>query len=556
MRFSKQSGNMRVQDRLRNNCAGRVAGREVDAKPHYPAWNMVRPFAVVLALVYMSVAAQAQIGDSNLEFSIDNESAEGAPMGGGTGPAVNLGTTLTGGVGVNGVTGNDGKTTVDCYANGASIFSWSTTVNAQTTFKWTPSSIGSYTLDCVGTWEGEHANGQLTTSNIVVPVQYTPVFGYINPKYIVLGVYYVVPGATSFSEYCDMTTVGTTDSITDTFTSSYQKSESVDLSVQFTGWLKGSRTSTSSETYTESSTSSNSVTVSQSSSLCNKPGGPTNNYVPNNHDYDIILVWTNPVVLLTFEENPSGTIEAIEWNGYGFNQLDQAAMEVDWIYVGCLNGDLSTANGTSCANNLAPLQRTWDTDETWPSGEGPALTSQDLADILAADPFGKCTPDANIPPSSYPADNCTNITPEPSRFTITDNEDINYQQPIPGGGQNTTIYTIGYSVADTQSTGYTVTSSEMYGVEQEWSGSAFGIGLSVTAGSSQTYTSSTQTNHSLTTTNQTTMEASVTDPPCTVVNGVCDPLYPSTAAPGPTEFDLYEDTFYGTFLYYPATWYY
>jgi sugar lactone lactonase YvrE len=384
----------------------------------------------------------------------------------------------------------------------------------------------------------------------------TPISGYINPKYIVLGIYYVVPGATSFSEYCDTTTVGATNSITNTFTSSYQNTLSVNLTAQLTGWLKGSKTSSTSNTNTQSSSSGSSVTVSQSSSLCNKPAGPTDWYEANNHDYDLILVWTNPVVLIDFLEGATGTIEETQWNGYGFNQLDQPAMEVDQIYVGCLNGDLSTANGTSCADNLAPLQRTWDTDETWPSGEGPALTSQDLANILAQDPFGMCTPDANISPLSYPADNCTNLTPQSNRFTITDNEDVDYGQPIPGGGQNTSIYTLSYSIANSESEGYTTTNSTMYGVEQEWTGSAFSTDLSVTAGNSQTYTISTQTNQSLTTTDSSSTEASVTQPPCNVVSGVCDPLYPSAAAPGPTEFDVYEDTQYGTFLYYPANWSY
>jgi hypothetical protein len=167
-----------------------------------------------------------------------------------------------------------------------------------------------------------------------------------------------------------------------------------------------------------------------------------------------------------------------------------------------------------------------------------------------------CTPDANISPLSYPADNCTNLTPQSNRFTITDNEDVDYGQPIPGGGQNTSIYTLSYSIANSESEGYTTTNSTMYGVEQEWTGSAFSTDLSVTAGNSQTYTISTQTNQSLTTTDSSSTEASVTQPPCNVVSGVCDPLYPSAAAPGPTEFDVYEDTQYGTFLYYPANWSY
>ena len=58
----------------------------------------------------------------------------------------------------------------------------------------------------------------------------------------------------------------------------------------------------------------------------------------------------------------------------------------------------------------------------------------------------------------------------------------------------------------------------------------------------------------LTTTNGDTVDVSVTGPRCNVVNGVCDPLYPSQSYPGPTEFDVYEDNQFGTLLLYPPYW--
>lgn len=377
--------------------------------------------------------------------------------------------------------------------------------------------------------------------------------GYINPKYMIMGVFYVPPGASSYAEYCNNTSVSKTDSIANTFTSSYKSSLSVSVTENIFSFLKGTETVSYSTTYTQSSKSTQSVTVAQTTSNCVKFPGATNNYVPNNHDYDLIAVWVNPLSVFTFTENSSGTITGTAWNGYGINQLDQPALDIVYIYAGCLNGDSSKMGTGSCTDNLAPLNRTWDTDETWPSGQGPALTATDEANILAADPFGKCTPSANVSPSSYPADNCT-ISVNPDRFTLTDNEDISYFQPAAGAGPLTTIYTLGYSVADTQSKGYTVTDSLTYGVEDVFQGSGFLAALKVTTGTSQTYTESTEIDQSLTTTDAQTSMASITEPPCTVVSGACSPLYPSTAAPGPTEFDLYEDNLYGTFLFYPADW--
>jgi hypothetical protein len=379
--------------------------------------------------------------------------------------------------------------------------------------------------------------------------------GYINPKYMVMGIYYVVPGSQSYAKYCSNTSVGTTNSITNTFTSSYQNSISIKASASIPGFLNGSVTQTTSATYTQSSSIGNSVAVTQSSSLCNQSPGPTNSYQGNNHDYDLILVWVNPVVTLDYYEDAGGTIHGIQWSGFGFNERDQPAMEVDQIYVGCLNGDLPTGPGTPCASNLAPLQRSWDTDTTWPSGQGPALNSQDLANVLAADPFGTCTPDANVPPSSYPTDNCT-LSPQPARFTITDNENVTFQQPIPGAQPTTTQYTLGYTVANTQSNGYTTTNSSTFGVESQFQSSGFIVAVTETIGSSQTLTTKTETNQSLTTSNGTTMTVSVTGPPCVVSGASCNPLYPSSAAPGPTQFDVYEDTQYGTFFLYPTTWFY
>jgi hypothetical protein len=487
------------------------------------------------------LAAQAQVGAGSLTFNIDNVTAMNGYSDGGTGASVTLGTQLTGGVGVTGVTGNGGTTTVKCYANGSQIFSWSTSVNAHNTFPWSPSSTGTYTLYCSGTWSGIHVNGTVQTPNIVVPVTYIPVSGYINPKYIILGIDYVTPGATSYTEYCNNTTVSSTNKISNTFTSSYQQGVSVKLTESFIGgYLSGSSTQSQSTTYTESTNTSNAVTVATSTTNCEQINGATNSYEPNNHDYDIIWLWLNPVALLTFQETPGGTIVATQWNGWGFNAKDQPTMDVFPAYVGCLNGDLSGCN-------LTELSRTWDNDEKWPSGQGPALTSTDKAAILAMDPFSGCEP-------STPLTQECSVSPSASRFTIADPSNIQYLQPPVGAGQITTIYTLNYTVSDQQSRSYTLTNATTFGVESVFTASAFGNAVAITTNSSQTFTSIIETDQSLTTSNSQTTTASITGPPCNVSGNECVPAYPSVGDPGPTEFDVYEDTLYGTFLYYPSDW--
>ena len=130
---------------------------------------------VALLLLCAVYSAHAQnIGAGNLQFSIDGRTVLNGFNDGGTGPAITLGTQLTGSVSVSGVTGNGGTTTVTCYANKSGIisqiFSWSTSISASTTFPWKPTTTGTYGLFCSATWRGVHVNGTVTTPTINVPV--------------------------------------------------------------------------------------------------------------------------------------------------------------------------------------------------------------------------------------------------------------------------------------------------------------------------------------------------------------------------------------------------
>lgn len=386
----------------------------------------------------------------------------------------------------------------------------------------------------------EYGNHGLSVSVEVPP----SIVGYINPKYIVLRVDYVTPGSQSNTQYCSDTSISTTNSLSQTFSSTYQTMLKVTVGsnkLPVVGWFAGSQLTGEYDTKLEqSSKTTDSTTVSDKTSACDYDYGPTNDYQPNSHDYDTIWLWLNPLSLLTFQEDGSGNVLGIQWNGYGFNAQDQNAIDRFPVYAGCLNGHI-----TDC--DLTALDRTWDTNTNWPAGQGPGITSAEYPNILAVDPYAGCT--ALVPPWQE----CP-VTPDPARFTPAYSSDIPYVQPPQGGGGGSTEYSLGYNIANSQSHDYTTSNSTTYGIEREFT--AFHDALTITAGASQTYSTTTETDQDLTTSDGYTINAFIHGPACTVVSGVCDPLYPSADYPGPDEFDVYEDTQFGTFLYYPANWKY
>jgi hypothetical protein len=125
------------------------------------------------ACLFMLCAArsmQAQnIGPGNVELHIDNQSVYNGESNE-VGPNVTLGTTLTGTISVNGVTGNRGTTYVSCYDSQAGlVFSWSTQVTAQANFQFTPGMLngnGSHAMYCTADYTGEYANGDATTATL------------------------------------------------------------------------------------------------------------------------------------------------------------------------------------------------------------------------------------------------------------------------------------------------------------------------------------------------------------------------------------------------------
>jgi len=361
--------------------------------------------------------------------------------------------------------------------------------------------------------------------------------GYVNPKYIILGITYAPPGPSSFVNYSTSNLLSNTSSLNSSFSSAYSSSETDKISGGIFGWLSGSASSTSSNTYTQASNSSTSVTVSKQTTVSDQTPGPASPYVGVDHDYDVIWLWLNPVVNFTLNTNPAGTVTGVTWNGYGYSTLDQPAVDAYPVFLGWMNGDIAVP--TSVKNVLA---RSWANGEIWPSGKTAALTStgtvNDYNTIAKADPYWQCKKN----PPSCPT------TVDGTRYTgPVAGQSFIYQQAAVGGQPGTQTYTESYTTISTQGQGASYTSSETYGMETVFSGTLFGIGLSQTLSQSSTLTFTSGWSNSFSHTNTATAALSITGAPCVVVMNNCSPVYT-----GPTDFDVYQDNLYGTFLFFPV----
>ena len=358
----------------------------------------------------------------------------------------------------------------------------------------------------------------------------TPVTGYINPKYVILGVTYAPPGPSSYVDYTKSTLVSDTTSLNSSFLSGYSIGTKVSGGIK--GWSKGSITASQTTSYSQTSNNSSSVTISKTTASSNQTPGPTNPYIGIDHDYDVIWLWLNPVDNFTVNVDGSGGVTGVTWNGYGYSTLDPAGVDVYPVYIGQLNGDLPIPS-----DEAGVLARTWAAGEIWPSGQGPGLTSTDFQTIEQADPYWDCTPN----PSQCP------VYPDSTRFTQVNNDtNLVYQQAPVGGSPQTQTYTYTYANASTSGSGTTNVHKQIFGIEVAFSGSLFLAKFTKTLSYQQTLQWTNQKNTSITNTNSSTAKVSITGPPCVPAGNSCNPIYT-----GPTEYDIYEDNKYGTFFFNP-----
>jgi hypothetical protein len=358
--------------------------------------------------------------------------------------------------------------------------------------------------------------------------------GYINPKYLIVGVTYAPPGSQSSVTYTNNTLVGTSTTINNSFTDTTMLTVQIGASVDAFG-NGGKITGTSSTSYAQMQGSSNAVTITQSTQISDKTPGPSNSLAGLNHDFDVIWLWLNPVLPLTVTETIPPTIM---WNGYGYDPNDQPDLEILPISVGWLNGDIPMP-----ANIAGRLARSWAAGYTWGPGQGPGLTGPgpgtDFATIVQADPFWECTQTpSNCPP-----------TVDPTRFTISDNQSAVYEQAAVGGQPVTETYTLQYTNTSKQGQTTGTTFTQAFGLDVLLKG-GFIASLSTDIKLMNTLKWTTSVNNEVTNTTMSTALASITGPTCNVSTGgnSCNPQYS-----GPVEFEIYQDNQYGTFMFFPVS---
>jgi hypothetical protein len=446
------------------------------------------------------------------------------------------------------------------YNPSTGTFTATTNLNIARAFAATVALPGGTVLAAGGIHSSDTYSIDVLSSAEVYSLNNSYITGFVNPKYIVMGLTYAPPGSSSFVSYQNTTTLGTTTMISN----STDEQQGISTSASETFAIPGLQfigignditvTGTDSSQWTKSSSTSTTVTLSKSMSSSNKTTGTGDPFNPVNSDYDIVWLWLNPLEVFTINaSNP----DDILWNGYGFDPSDAPKMDIYGVYVGYLDGDWPMDPSVQ-----AELSRSWATNQTWPAGEGPGLTAEDFQNIVAVDPFAGCTynTDANqwsTCPYAVTNFNVPGAPPTNSadgRFSAyTGNQSIEYAQAGPGNGGGIT-QTYSNSVTNTQAVanGNSYKKTQSFGIETNFSISAniplniFSNDISVKTNYTNSFTTTQSYQQTITTTNMQQDTLSITGPNCPAENPPCSPTYS-----GPPEFVVYQDNLFGSYMFYP-----
>jgi len=376
--------------------------------------------------------------------------------------------------------------------------------------------------------------------------------GYIDPKYMVVGVTYAPPGPSqnTFVLYQNSTFVGMTQSLSQSFMNGNMST--ISLSYGFSIPLVANGKITTSSTTSASQTTKNTSTVTTSFQVQSgeETFGTGDYFAPVDHDYDQIWVWLNPALI--FSVAPS---VAPQWNGYGFDGTDQPGMDIVPIALGYLNGDF----GAMPPDIQTSLNRTWAANQL-PAGQDPALTVADLDQIASFDPFSVSTYGPTVigsaPPSPETSDHRFTLT-LCSPPTGTAGSSFNYLQANPSTSANVYTCQLTYTNLSTQAREITKSFSDTYTVDLNFNGSGFFSSFSAEIKNSYTLAWTTDSQNSITTSTTSMGNLSVQGPPCNNVvqgQGPCVPVYDSSGNE-PTQFDIYQDNMFGTFMFAPVHFY-
>lgn len=368
--------------------------------------------------------------------------------------------------------------------------------------------------------------------------------GGLAPRFQLQSLLYAPPGHASYVDYSDTTTIGSSFGISSSFTGSSGFSFKFGIGVnkrcgagsnggkQICG--TGNLSGTGGSGFTQEEDSSSTTAVSQEQGFEIKISGPQPNQCLGqtdtqmddrglDHDYDAFLVWLNPVIDLAGQPASSGG--ALYWTGYSFDPLDPSK-NIDFVSIS--PGQLKDADFPADLNATGScyyqpglyqeLQRGWDTSGV---PGGPALASADYQAILSAEPW------VNDP-------HATSTPLDTNRFTGPLNSIVLQYET----NQVATGYSACYNSSFAASVGEKITSSTKSG----WSfGFSFFDGL-ISGDLSDASTATPQSGWSGTDTQKVGQCAtiSITGPPA------------GSGYAGPTEFNVYQDNIYGTFMIWPV----
>jgi sugar lactone lactonase YvrE len=374
--------------------------------------------------------------------------------------------------------------------------------------------------------------------------------GFINPKYVVVGVVYAPPGSSSSVTYTNTTSVGDTTTIASSFTSDvgYSVSEAIGIGIPAGGITKGgvNLTFTESTDYTQGSNSSQTLTISKASTIAYTTGG-TPTFAPVNSDYDYIWLWLNPEFLVSYTPAAGSNPANLQLTGYAFDPTDPASGEppasgpyisgpdIVEVQVGCLDGDFSCPSTLTITDGVVTsgtLARSWAAGEyQWAAGQGPGLTTADIAYILTFDPL--------VPSNDYTLLESFPSTTSDGRFTKEPYPPNPIQYPV---GAATEMYNTVQTDTESVASGASTMIKQAFGVSEQFGTSFLDI-----------FTSTTTMTESLTLTwNYTWLNTLTTTTTLTDALSVKGPPDPPPTYDGPVEFIAYQDNIFGTFAFVPV----
>jgi hypothetical protein len=233
------------------------------------------------------------------------------------------------------------------------------------------------------------------------------------------------------------------------------------------------------------------------------------------------------------------------------DKTDQPGMDIVPIELGYLNGHF----GAIPPDIQTSLNRAWASKQVFGSGQVPALTSADLAQIAAADPFSVST----YGPTFIGADPPTPQTAD-FRFTMsscTGLSSFNYVQAAPSQPANIYTCVLVYTNTSMQAQDITSSYSQTFSTDAAFTATAWLPKFSADLKLSNMLQWTTEEQNTITNSNTSTASLSDQGPPCNNQvqgQGPCIPVY-DQGLNEPVQFFIFQDNLYGTFMFAPVNFY-